>query len=311
MFPLNARDQLFQRAVGGLLIVTALAAVGVIHLQRQAVSPFGQTVRLTTVVPRVDGMAPKSPVTIAGIKVGWVDALALTPDNQVQLKLEIDASIQAKLRADALATVVRPLLGTAFVDLQMGQPTQPALSAAGVLAGRMQPDLNDLMASLPERLKSVEQTLDNVNALSTDLRQLTQAANRGDSSVAVTLTHVQSGARRLEQAAGQLQGVLDQARVTLQQAGQLAQDGAAVATDARAASRHLEPLAVQTGRMLGDLQVLSQELRLLAPQLAPTLSQARQTAQDADALLDAARKNILLRGQFDAPPALPLLPPPR
>ena len=311
MFKLSQRDEKFQRTVGALLIASVLAVLGGIHIQRQAVSPFGETVRIHTVVPRADGMAVKSPVTMAGIKVGWVDDMSLTAENQVLLTLEIDAKVKDKLRTDSLATVIKPMLGTVFVEIQMGHAQSAVLQSGARVLGRIQPDLNDIVATLPERLNKVEHTLDTLNALSQDLRHLTQAAQAGGQSFELTLGYLQSSARKADQAAGKMLGTLDNAQATLGSLQGLMQTTDGVLGQVQAGSRQFGPVLGKVDAVLGDLQVLTQQLRTVAPQLAPAVTSGRNAAQEADEVLHAAKKSILLRGEFPAPAAPPWLPAPR
>jgi ABC-type transporter Mla subunit MlaD len=311
MFKLSQRDKKFQRTVGALLVVSALAVLGGIHIQRQAVSPFGQTVRIQFVVPRADGMAVKSPVTMAGIKVGWVDDLALTAENQVLLTLEIDSKVKDKLRTDSLATVTKPMLGTAFVDIQMGHTDQAVLPSGARMPGHIQPDLNDIVATLPQRLDKVERTLDTLNALSQDLRRLTHTAQASSQSLGPTLGYLQSTSRKADQAADKMLGTLDEAQATLVGMQRLMQTTDGVLGQVQAESRQFGPVARKVDAVLDDLQVLTKELRTLAPQLGSTVASGRHAAQEADEVLHAAKKSILLRGEFAAPAAPPWLPTPR
>jgi ABC-type transporter Mla subunit MlaD len=311
MFKLSLCDEKFQRTVGGLLIASVLAVLGGIHLQRQAVSPFGKTVRIQSVVPRADGMAVKSPVTMAGIKVGWIEALSLTAENQVLLTLEIDAKVSDKLRSDSLATVIKPMLGTAFVEIQMGHPDKPALQTGMTMLGHIQPDLNDVMATLPERLNKVDLTMDTLSALSEDLRRLTQAAHTGSKSVEVTLRHLQSSSRKADLAADGLLSAITDARTAMGSLQHLMQATDGVLSDVQMGSRKLGPIMSKADATLEDLRVLAQELRTVAPQLSPAVASGRIAAQEVNEVLHAAKNSIFLRGEFPLVPPLPLLPTPR
>jgi ABC-type transporter Mla subunit MlaD len=311
MFEPNQRDQLFQRGVALLLLASVAMALAVVHLQRQAVSPFGQTLRIQSVVPRADGVTVKSPVTIAGIKVGWVDDISLTAENQVLLTLAIDAKVSDKLRADSLATVVKPMLGTALIEIQMGHADSPVLQSGAHMAGRVQPDLNDIVATLPERLNKAEHALDSVTAVSENLRRLTEKANASSQSVDATLAQLQSTARKANQAAGKLLTAMDAAQSALGDLHHTIKTADGILENARSASRQLEPMASQANATLADIHVLTQELRAAGPQVGPAIDSARQAAKQADDVLDAAKKSVLLRGEFPTAPPLPTLALPR
>jgi ABC-type transporter Mla subunit MlaD len=167
------------------------------------------------------------------------------------------------------------------------------------------------VATLPERLDKVERTLDNLNALSDDLRHLTQTAQAGSQSFALTLGHLQSTSRKADQAAGKMLVTLDDAQATLGGLQRLMQTSDGVLGQVQAGSRQLGPVVGKVDAALDDLRVLTKELRSLAPQLAPAVASGRNAAQEADEVLHAAKKSILLRGEFPAPAAPPWLPTPR
>jgi phospholipid/cholesterol/gamma-HCH transport system substrate-binding protein len=304
------RDRLFQRAVGLLVLASLLALLAFARSQHRSLSPFEHTQRLHTVVGRADGIASGAAVTLAGLQIGRVEAIELTPDNRIRLALDVDAKTVARLRADAVATVLRPVLGAASIEIDPGSADKP-LAPGEALPGRSPPDFNQLVASLPERLAKVDATLDNLEALSHDLRQLSEAATTGRGSVAITLAHLQSSARQAEQISASLSTTVGEAQVAVRQIGPLLAGTGQVIDEVGAGTRQLAPVLSKVDTALDDLLVLTRELRATAPHLPALATSGRHATQEADELLSAARRSVLLRGSFPEPVPLPQLPSPR
>ena len=311
MLKQRARDRLYKRSVGLLVIFSAIAVLIFLRLYQQTAGPFKETIPLVATVERADGIALDAPVTMAGIKVGRVTAINLTDDNRVRLDLEIEGQVRHKLRADSRATLSKPLLGSAFVDIAMGSPNQPVLQGGSALPIRRAPDINDLVATLPDRLAKIDATLDNLSAVSADLRRTSQQATASGGPVERTLAHVQNTARHAEHAAERLNTTLDETRQVVRTTGIAVQQVGAILADVKDGTVKLAPILDKTNRALDDVQAVTGELRATAPQIAPVVAAGRDTLQEADEVLRAAKNSFLLRGSAPPPAAPPALPAPR
>ena len=308
MISARDRDRMFQRAVGLLLVASLVALLWFTRMHRQSLAPFDETIRLETEIMRADGIATNAPVTLAGLKVGRVQGIDLTEDNRIRVTLEVDARLAPRLRQDAVATVMRPVLGTASVEIDPGSAQQPEWRPGQTLAGRVQPDLNEILATLPARLAKVDATLDNLTALSADMRRLSQAATTGSSSVEKTLVHLQATSRQAEIATGKLADTLDETRGAIRQALPTLAKTQQVVDDVGAALRQLPVLTDKVDTVLDDVKVFTDVLRSTAPQLPPLAVSGRNAAEEADEILGAARRSVWLRSSFPAPAPLPQLP---
>lgn len=307
----RSRDRMFKRAVGLLVIFSAVMLLFFLRIYQQTAAPFKQTIHLFTIADRADGIAINAPVTMAGFKVGRITEINLTDDNQIRLGFEIDRKYAEKLRADSLATLTKPLIGSTSLDIRMGTPGQPALAADSAIPSAHAPDINDVIATLPAKLEKIDTTLDNLAALTGDLRRLSQAATSGESSVEKTLGHLQATSRQAESAAAKLNTTLDDTRQTIRTIGQAAGKANLTLDDIRAGTARLGPIAEKTEQTLDGLLVLSRELRSVAPQISPVVSSGRTVLHEADDVLQAARNNILLRGNLPLEATPPALPTPR
>lgn len=311
MLQQRARDRLYKRAVGALVIVSALALLVFLRLYQQTAGQFRAPLRLHAVTERGDGIVLDAPVTMAGIRVGRVGAIHFTDDNRVRLALDIERHAADKLRADSRATLSRPLIGATVVDVSMGSPNQPALVDGAVLPTTRTADLNEVIATLPDRLAKVDVTLDNLAAVSADLRRLSREAAAPDGPVATTLHHAEAVARKAEAASQQLAVAIDDVRGVVRQAGETMTSAQAALTDVRAGTARVPAVAGQLEAAVDDVRTVTRELRSVAPDIAPLVGASRDTLDEADDVLQAARNSILLRGNLPPAPAPAGVPAPR
>jgi ABC-type transporter Mla subunit MlaD len=121
-------------AVVGLLVLVALAAIIYVGLAKGL--PFGHHHEVRAVFTSANGVAPGSPVRIAGVDVGKVSKVEHVPGGRAAavVTLRIDKR-GLPLHRDAHAAI-RPrifLEGNFFVDLQPGSPSAPELGDGGTI----------------------------------------------------------------------------------------------------------------------------------------------------------------------------------
>jgi virulence factor Mce-like protein len=121
-------------AVVGLLVLVALAAIVYVGLAKGL--PFGHHHEVRAVFTSANGVAPGSPVRIAGVDVGKVSKVEHVPGGRAAavVTLRIDKR-GLPLHRDAHAAI-RPrifLEGNFFVDLQPGSPSAPELGDGGTI----------------------------------------------------------------------------------------------------------------------------------------------------------------------------------
>ncbi|MBP7147418.1 MAG: MCE family protein [Acidobacteria bacterium] len=199
----------------GLFVLLALIIVGFFILRIEQISIGGsdqKTVRAE--FPSVAGLDEKSPVRIAGVRVGKVDHVELR-DGRALLTLSIDPEI--RLRQGARAHVRSlGLLGEQYIELVPGPAGAPALAEGAVLegsspqgfdqlldtAGEVGSDLQSVTSSLrrtigtPEGEARMQEILENVRQITAELRAAV-AANRAD--VDQTIDNVRDFSESLKQ----------------------------------------------------------------------------------------------------------------
>lgn len=311
MLKQRARDRMYKRAVGVLVIASALGLLVFLRLYQQTAGQFRAPLQLHAITERADGLAIDAPVTMAGLRIGRVRNIQLTADGRIRLDLDIERLHAERLRGDSRATISRPLIGATTVDISIGTDGQPPLADGAALPASRTPDLNDVIATLPDRLTKVDAVLADLAAVSADLRRTTRDVTAPGGPLERTLAHAEAVARRADAASGQLAPAVAEARAVIRDTGKAVGDAQATLADVRASAAHLPAMAEKLDASINDVRAITEALRTAAPEVAPLVAAGRDTLGEADDVLQAAKNSFLLRGNLPPPPAAPKVPTPR
>lgn len=183
----------------GLFMLAALVVLGVFIIKIEEI-PLGSKrgrLRVQAAFPSVAGLDEKSPVRVAGVRVGIVEAIALAGDRAL-VTLALDANVALHQGARAEVTSLG-MLGDKYIELYPGPLSNPPLPPGVVLEGgspiafdqvlktadTVGTDIAAVTASLRQALGGAEgearldEILENIRRLTADTRALV-AANRAD-----------------------------------------------------------------------------------------------------------------------------------
>jgi phospholipid/cholesterol/gamma-HCH transport system substrate-binding protein len=183
----------------GLFMLLALVVLGVFIIKIEEI-PIGSKSgrqRVQAVFPSVAGLDAKSPVRIAGVRVGIVETIALDRDRAlVTLALDPQVALHQGARAEVTSL---GMLGDKYVELFPGPLDGPPLAPGTVLAGSsplafdqvlktandVGSDIQAVTASLRRSLggdegqRRLDEILENIRQLTADTRAMV-TANRAD-----------------------------------------------------------------------------------------------------------------------------------
>lgn len=185
----------------GVFVTLCLVVLGYLIFQVEDLNPFApEGKRVDVLFDSVAGLGEKSPVRVAGVRVGTVDSIGLD-GNRARVTLLLDEDLQLS-EASTAAIVSVGLLGDKYIELSPGPLQAPALPAEAILEGTTPITLDmalERFDSLGQSLQelsgdvstrgdlgsSIRRLLDNLEATSADIRELV-ATNRGqvDSTMA-------------------------------------------------------------------------------------------------------------------------------
>jgi phospholipid/cholesterol/gamma-HCH transport system substrate-binding protein len=193
----------------GLFMIVALIVLGVfiVKIEEIPLGARGGRVRVKAVFPSVAGLDEKSPVRVAGVRVGIVEAIELEGDRAVAT-LALDPAVVLHQGTRAEVTSLG-MLGDKYVELFPGPTDKPLLQPGAVLDGtspigfdQALKSFNSAFANIdavagsmrgtlagPEGQKRLEEIIENVRQLTASVRDLV-AANRAN--VDATLANVRN-----------------------------------------------------------------------------------------------------------------------
>jgi phospholipid/cholesterol/gamma-HCH transport system substrate-binding protein len=143
--------------VVGAFVVVALAAAGFALLSLGSGSGlFRPRYRLVSYFENVQGLVAGAPVRLAGKDVGTVESVSFAPLEgnlpPVRAVLQIEASVQGRIRSDSLASIgTIGLLGDKYVEISMGTVSGRVLRGGDEIRSISPVDLNEACAGTVRR----------------------------------------------------------------------------------------------------------------------------------------------------------------
>jgi len=170
-----------QLRVGALVLVSLIVlALGIFFISGQ-VGFLSRHYTLKTYFPTAGGIKVGAEVQLAGIAVGNVRKIQLSPYTDPARAVEIDMRLtrhyQDQIRANSVATIeTLGLLGEAYIDISRGEPGQPAVRDDGDLKGQQVPDIKRVV-------ENANDVVSNLRVLSTTLNQITNEIQTGNGTI--------------------------------------------------------------------------------------------------------------------------------
>ena len=114
----------------------------------------------------VGGLRTGSPVWFAGIEVGSVKSIDLSPQYGTVVTVAVNSDVLGYLKKDSRATVLTMgLLGDKYVGLSSGSPTAPALRRGEMLDGAAETGAQDMVATGAVLLKKMDDVVGQLGRL--------------------------------------------------------------------------------------------------------------------------------------------------
>lgn len=172
-----------QVRVGALaLVALAILAYGVYRVGT-IFDVFAERYTLVTPVESVAGLREGAAVTLAGQRVGQVDALEFIPvaeardTNHIVMYLSIARGVQPQIRRDSRAFIrTQGIIGEKYVDISPGSPGSRVLDAGDTLPAAPTVDLDRI-------LTMAAATLDTAQTVMSGLARLVGPLERGEGTL--------------------------------------------------------------------------------------------------------------------------------
>lgn len=251
--------------VGALaLAAVALFVAVVVFVTGPATREAGYTVRV--IFPTAEGVFSGVPVTIAGVEVGRVGDVRLTPDNRAEVVLRIRSGV--RIPEGSVFTVASTgLLGDRTISVLPGPAAAPTLPPDAVVEGKpgfsletLYARFDQVAAQVSDLVASADRAVNNVNAL------------LGDPALVASL---RQSLANLEAATARLEAVMSG-------------DVAASARNLRAMSASLVDAAASLDRFVSQITDDPTLLR----QVRDTVASVQRTSRQVEAMAQSARTVI-------------------
>lgn len=187
------------------IALTAIVAVVVLFIGMQflkGMSLFSSDDVYYIAFDDISGLSPSSPVYANGYRVGVVKGIAYDYDHPDHIVAAADLDPKLKLHQGARAEIVSDLLGNVKLELRIGDPAAPLLSAGDTISGGMQPGL---MSKAADMLPQVEQMLPKLDSILLNINQLV-----GDPALSATVHNAEQLTAQLSATSVQLHQLTSQ-----------------------------------------------------------------------------------------------------
>ncbi len=166
----------------GILVLTSLIvlAVGIFFISGQ-VGILSRRYTLRTYFSGAGGVREGSEVRLAGIPVGNVSQIRISPYSEparaVEVLVRISRRFQSEIRADSTASITTAgLLGEGYVDISRGTKGQPLLREGGEVKSREEADIKQIV-------QNTNDVISNLRVLSSKLTDITGQIQTGQGTM--------------------------------------------------------------------------------------------------------------------------------
>jgi phospholipid/cholesterol/gamma-HCH transport system substrate-binding protein len=170
-----------QLRVGAMVIISLIIlAVGIFFISGQ-VGFFTRRYALKTFLPSAGDIRAGAQVRLAGIAVGNVDRITISPyqdpNRAVEIDMSVSKSFQSQIRANSTATLETVgLLGETYVDITRGEPGYAVLQDGGTVQGRVEPDIKQIV-------QNTNDVISNLRVLTSKINDITASIQSGKGTI--------------------------------------------------------------------------------------------------------------------------------
>ena len=177
-----------QVRVGGLILVAVAILGGAAYTLGRAANLFSSRYELVIFLPEANGLRQGGAVTVAGQLVGGVKEIEFLPvdtdtTRNLRIVARVDRAVREQIRRDSKARLrTMGLLGDKVLDITPGTPAFAVLEEGDTI--RVSPAMD-----YEQVLAKAAGAVDDVVALSRDLRVVTNGLARGQGTIGQLLTN--------------------------------------------------------------------------------------------------------------------------
>jgi phospholipid/cholesterol/gamma-HCH transport system substrate-binding protein len=268
--------------VGIVVVLAAVLFVWLLgFLGRGLFAEPGYEIRV--VFTNADGLVPGTAVSMAGVRIGTVQSLALTPDQRAEVRVRIRPGVEIA-RGSRFLIATRTLLGQHHLSVVPAQ-AGPAIEPGEVVAGespftldamyqridQLSADLSEVVREVRGVVRSSQEVVNNLNLTVLAVRDVV-----ADPALRASLL---SAAANVEAATARLDGIV-----------------AVVGADAQATVRNLHVMSTDLVQIAGQVEKLVQDVAgdgQLAGQIRQTMTSIERAARRIDDMARTLQEGLV------------------
>jgi phospholipid/cholesterol/gamma-HCH transport system substrate-binding protein len=158
---------------GSFVLLGVAALVAGIFLVGSQEGLFHPTFQVSAYFTSVEGVRPGSAVRMAGVDIGTVDNIEVSPsDARVRVHMELDSRMQGFIKTDSYATIVpEGLVGNYYVDVAVRSRTGGQIEDGGIIHGRDATRLSTVLDTTFVILENIRIASNKLNDILTIVQQ--------------------------------------------------------------------------------------------------------------------------------------------
>jgi phospholipid/cholesterol/gamma-HCH transport system substrate-binding protein len=303
--------------VGVFIFLALLILVVAIFTLGGQQKTFVKSIHLSAVFNDVAGLKKGNNIWFSGVKVGTISSIHFTGVSQVDVKMDVDQSVQSYIHRNAGVKLSSDgLIGNKIIVIEPGSPNAPMVENGDVLQVENSLSTDDIM-------KTLQKNNENLLAITTDFKKLSRQIVEGkglvgslmaDSTLAIRFKNIvgnlQSTTYSTAKMAVQLNTFSDKMNTRGGLADKLLTDTATfrqlqnAITQLRNATANASTLTDNLNRASNKLNTTDNVLGVLlndpkqAEQMKGTLNYLNQSSIKLNDDLEAVQHNFLLKGFF-------------
>jgi phospholipid/cholesterol/gamma-HCH transport system substrate-binding protein len=171
----------------GAFVVIGLAIFAVfIFLVGSTESRFQPNDRLRAQFQNVSGLEEGADVRVGGLRKGTVRRIELPsrPDGKVTVVMDVSRQTRNLIKEDSIASIQSEgLVGNKYVEVTFGSDASPQVPKDGTIQSAKPIDISDLINKTNQILDTTKGTLDNLQAATANVSDITSKVNTGRGTV--------------------------------------------------------------------------------------------------------------------------------
>jgi len=160
----------------GMLVIASLAILGLgIFFISGQIGFFSRRYHVKAYFSTAGGLREGGEVRLAGIQVGNVERLRISPypepGRAVEVDMHVSRAIQNQIRGDSVAVMETVgLLGDSYVDISRGTPSQPVVADWGVVKSSEEADIKRVVQNANDVISNLSVLSSKLNEISTQIQ---------------------------------------------------------------------------------------------------------------------------------------------